>query len=269
MKGQRLRREDPVRTEPIRNFSNAFRTDPWEDPDRYGTGDPCGPGPAGDAGRYRDRASWNDVVSRGVELGYQVIEDQIRQGQRVARDLNDRPYDVGRMSDDLWEVTERSFRYYSEATNLWMQFLTGMSWMGGPGMGGPWTRPWGRPGDRRRPEEAASAPSPAESGWRRVAVAFEVDSLRPVSVELDLHTPGDVALPLAAVGLQSLEGHTALTEITFEPGVVREGVRLRLRIPDDQPAGFYTGVVFDQRTGQSQGTLSVRVSERVERVERD
>lgn len=257
VRGQRLRREDPVRTEPIRNFSNAFRSEPWEDPDRYGPGDPSGPGPAGPAGGERSRTSWSDVVSRGVELGYQVIEEQIRQGQRAARDLNDRPYDIGRMSDDLWEATERTFRYYSEMTGLWMQLLAGMPWMS-PAMGA-WTRPWGRPPERGQEPE----PRPAESGWRRVAATLEVDSQRPVSVELDLHTPGDADLLLGTLGLHSLEGHKPLTDITFEPGVVRDGVHLRLRVADDQPAGFYSGAVFDQRSGRPQGTLSVRISERV------
>jgi hypothetical protein len=194
------------------------------------------------------------VVSRGVELGYQVIEDQIRLGQRVASGRNDRPYDFARMGDDAWEVTERAVRYYTEMSNLWMQFLTGMSWLG-PWAGGPWGRP---PGRHREEHE----PWRDESGWRRVAVALAVDSLQPVSVELDLHTPGDLHVHLATFGLVSAEGHPPLTGVAFEPGAVSDGVRLRLRVPDDQPASLYTGAVFDQRSGQPQGTLSVSISGR-------
>jgi hypothetical protein len=241
--GRRLRREEPVRTEPIRDFSNVFRS--AEAAEAEG-----GPEPP--------RQPWQDVVSRGVEMGYRVVEDQIRHGQRVAREVNERSYGFGRVGNDFREVTERTFRYYSEMTSLWMQLLGGV-----PGMG-LWPGPWGGPPPQEGPAPAAWGPErrPMEHRW---SVAVELDCDRPVTVGLDLHSSGE-SPALATHGLQALEAGTPpLSFIVFEPVTEsgRDSVRLRIAVPKEQPSGVYTGAVFDARTGQGQGTLTVQLFERV------
>lgn len=76
MNRPRHRRRDPQRTGPIRNIGKVLRDeDPWRD---------------------FERRDW-DAASRGVREGYRVIDEQIRRGQRMARELDDHePWSGGR-----------------------------------------------------------------------------------------------------------------------------------------------------------------------------
>lgn len=69
MNRPRYRRRDPQRTGPIRSSGKVLRDeDPWRDFDRQD----------------------GDAASRGVREGYRVIEEQIRRGQRMAREERQR-----------------------------------------------------------------------------------------------------------------------------------------------------------------------------------
>jgi hypothetical protein len=70
---ERIKRPEPERTQPIRNMSTVF-------------GAPARSTPPG-AGRDSPRAAAADPVSRGVEAGYRVIDEYMRQGQSVARTM--------------------------------------------------------------------------------------------------------------------------------------------------------------------------------------
>jgi hypothetical protein len=77
-------------------------------------------------------------------------------------------------------------------------------------------------------------------------------------VTLDLKLGIDPA-KVTTAGLYSLGGDAnPLTEISFGLGEGR-APELRVRIPPDQPAGTYSGVIVDLATHEPRGTLSVRV----------
>ncbi|MFT3768299.1 MAG: hypothetical protein QM820_22850 [Minicystis sp.] len=86
MTRERIKRPEPERTQPLRNWSGAFGSpgQPGSASMPPGQGVPPGfsgsvppyPGPPGAA---------RDPVSRGVEAGYRVIDEYLRQGQAVAR----------------------------------------------------------------------------------------------------------------------------------------------------------------------------------------
>ncbi|APR81142.1 Hypothetical protein A7982_06489 [Minicystis rosea] len=75
MTRERIKRPEPERTQPIRNWAGAFGT-----PGAAETPPPGVPfrGPP-------FQGSPQDPVSRGVEAGYRVIDEYLRQGQAVAR----------------------------------------------------------------------------------------------------------------------------------------------------------------------------------------
>ncbi len=87
---QRLRREDPVRTEPIRNWSTLYRR-----PNSWGFRIPSANPQAAD--QVKHSLSENNVVSRGIEIGYRVVEEHIRQGQHVAQPIHTRSSRPGQM----------------------------------------------------------------------------------------------------------------------------------------------------------------------------
>lgn len=244
---ERLRREDPVRTRPIRNWSALC----WpEDPAR--TGDPSAhQGPAGsEAGR-----SPFDAVAHGVKLGYKVIDEHISQGQRIAREINDRTYETRSMGNDLWEFTERTLAYYGDLTSMWLKLMG--SFAEGDALRNPFASGQGADGASVPPPRSAGNDAPPDA--EPLAVSIEVSSARPARVTLELH-PRSEALPLATHGLRALDPEKPpLTDVAFETDA--EGrPSLSIRVPEDQAADLYTGVVVDRNTGQSRGTLSVRVT---------
>src|SRR5262245_58649793 len=87
----RFHREDLVRTRPIRRWST-----PHHQSNSWGTHSPSDcQEPTKDG---TTTAPPDEVVARGVRLGYRVVEEHLRQGQQVAQQLNTRSYDVGKMS---------------------------------------------------------------------------------------------------------------------------------------------------------------------------
>ena len=62
-----------------------------------------------------------------MELGYRVIEEHIRQGQRVAQKLNDRTYGPGDMGADLQELTQRVMRDSADFVALWFDLVGSMT----------------------------------------------------------------------------------------------------------------------------------------------
>ena len=76
---ERRRRPDPARYGPNRSFSGAFRSDPWsqrEDLWRERFGD----GP--------ERRNGTSAAGEGVRVGYDICEEQMRDGWRAAENYN-------------------------------------------------------------------------------------------------------------------------------------------------------------------------------------
>lgn len=237
---ERLRREDPARTGPIRNWSNLYRrSDSWDFPQP--------PGQPTSDGDGRGGASPSDAVRHGVELGYRVIEEQIRQGQRIAEQLNHRAYDSRAMGSDLREVAERAWRYYADLGALWVDFLASLA--GDGELVRRLFATW------QRPDVAAAAP-PSSNG--AVAISVEVSSVRPARVTLDLR-PHSEGMALVCRALHDVDAaKPPLTDVAFALASGVPGVSVR--VPEGQPAGVYIGAVVDVATQEPRGTLTVRVS---------
>ncbi|HSP99393.1 MAG TPA: hypothetical protein VL049_19395 [Candidatus Dormibacteraeota bacterium] len=234
---EHLRRKDAVRTSPYRNWSTLFRpADPCAAGDRHAASE-NGSGAAASE-------SWSDVVSRGVDLGYKVIDEQIRQGQRVAEQIGSQSYGPWAMGGDAQELGERLLRSTTDAMALWFELLTGV---------------FGR-ADLLRPfAREATAPGHAPVAVP-TAVSVEVASARPARVTLELQ-PNCAAHPLAAFELRALDASKPpLSDVAFDADPSGKLVSVRVHVPDGQAPGVYSGVVVDRESGQPRGTLSVRVA---------
>jgi len=231
---ERLHRDDPVRTSPYRDWSTLFRS-PGPGRDAGAAAGDGGRGPMGD---------WGDVVSRGVELGYRVIDEQIKQGQRVAEQLASQSYGPSAMGSDTQEIGERFMRSSADALRLWFELLTALF---GRDLFGAML-----PGGQR-----------PDAGTARAAgrIAVEVASVRPARVTLDLQ-PGSAGRALLVHGLHAVDPTaTPLTDVAFDMDPSAEMVGVRVRVPEGQAPGLYAGVVVDRETGEPRGTISVRVAE--------
>jgi hypothetical protein len=232
---ERLRREDPARTGPYRSWSTLFGPPAPGEPGRGpSTGEGPAPGPGGE---------WSDVVSRGVELGYRVLEEQVRQGQRVAEQMATQSYGPSAMARETQEIGERLLRSSADALALWFELLTSV---------------FGR-GDVFRSLAPDARRAAGTTGLPASRVSVEVASVRPARVTVDLQ-PGAAGRRLVVHGLRAMDAAIPpLTDVAFDADPSGEIVGVRVRVPDDLPPGVYAGVVLDRETGEPRGTLSVRI----------
>lgn len=243
---ERFRREDPERTEPHRHWSNLYRSS-----ESFDARD--APGAAESSDGAKQAESWSDVVSEGVRLGYRVIEEQMKQGQRVAEQISDPGYGPAAMSGDVREATERMIRYGGDLVALWIEFVNSTMANGDfiRSLGASW----------QAAARGVAVPFPADQGMAPTSISVDVCSIRPVRVTLDLK-PNAAGRALATHGLRAPEVEKpALTDVTFEAGPDGVLPRLRLRVPEGQPPGLYTGVVVDKRSGELLGTMTAELSE--------
>lgn len=255
MTRKRKTRPEPEREGYDRGYSTSFRdSDSWDWPGQ-GDGDERTQGDGSGNGGAEDRAGWTDAIGDGVRMGYRVIEEQIRQGQRVAEQINDRFYQsgpggMGAMGGP--DITQKMWRSYWDLAAMWWDFMGSMTG-GGTGFRGQppgWGNGQSNDGYSGHPGE------PAEG--ERLDLAIEVESERATRVGLVLnHLRGCrslVALKLHGPGDAVLGG-----EVEFGPIVDGAPLRVEIRVPADQAPGAYSGRVVDGSSGEHLGTLTVQV----------
>ena len=208
---ERLHRQEPARDRPIRDFSTYART--------HGLGGRPAPG--------------DDPISQGVRLGYSVLDEQMREGQRLAERLRGRG-PAGAAPVDFGALIERALNIYRDIGAL--AFAATEALARNPGLGG-------------RPAAASPEPPPQAAA---PGFTLDVRSSRRVSIKLDLR-PGARAPRVGPL-------QAAFGEAPAIAGVGLEGETLRLDIADEQPAGVYNAVVDDADSGEPAGTLTVRIA---------
>jgi hypothetical protein len=250
---QRLRREDPKRTSPIRNWSTLYRS-----ADSWGKDDPATQ-PAAEEGT-NPHSTPLDAVSHGVTLGYQVIEEHLQQGRRIAEQINNRSYNVKGAGNDVRGLIEQLMRDSVNILSLWFNLLS--SFTGNPDLVRQFSRSDHK--DPSSPEREAfhqTTPPVEEPTPRDTTVSVEIRAHGPTQVTVNL-SPQAEQLFLATPGLHAMSAEKPpLTDITFLPGLDGNPAQLRIHVPQGHPPDLYTGVLVDRTTGLPQGTLSVRIAD--------
>lgn len=234
--GNWLRREDPERTGPIRNFSGLYQS-----------------GAHGNSNKASERAGNNGKEmetekppDEGVGLAYRVIEKHINEGKKNAEQFNSKPYTATTLTDGLQEVLERTIRSQMELLPMWINALNSAIRVDPARMGYP-------------PGSPPSAEPNGTAAKTLKGITIEVASARPVQASIQLQE-GVESSSLRTYGLHALDQNKPpLVNIVFAPmdGTIKVGIS----IPDGQPAGLYSGVIVDSGTGEARGTLSVAVAE--------
>ncbi len=241
---KRVRREPPERTEPNRNWSTLFRgadarDDAMDDMNSHGEAETPNKRPV------------EGVAAEAVVLGYKVIEEQIRQGRKIADQIAGRMSggDSNKSGDVPPALLDRMMTFYTDLGALWFEMIESVAaniastdLTGALGV----TRPNGRP-----PANGTGSSLP-----------LEIRSSRPVDVKINVDlgklAPGGAPTVLE---LRTLDPHTeAIRDIRFDERNDDWSPILRIRVADDQPAGTYSGVVIDSSTNEPIGTLCLRVS---------
>jgi hypothetical protein len=235
---KRLHRADPARTAPIRDFSKLYS--------RPETTNGAAAAKPSSSEKPRPVAAASPLAE-GVELAYSVIEKYIAEGRRTAEGLSTQPYATRAANGNLQDILERMLLVQAEILPLWVEMLATLVKVE-PLRNGYATATGARP--------HANGTNPAPT-----AVPIEVASIRPVQVSVEL-VPNSDTQSLVALALSSVaRGKPPLTQVSFVRDKAKGRVKLRVQIPDKQPAGTYAGVVVDRDSGEARGTLSVRLED--------
>ena len=238
-KRKRPHRKDPARSGPIRNFADLYRQ-----PDRA-NGNQNSEGGTSTA-QTRSKVPGSEQLSEGVGLAYRVIEKYISDGRTAAQQLSPQSYRGGTPTQPLQQLVDRMLRYQAEMLPLWLDLFGSLSRVDSFRAGPP-TPPKVR---------ATNNHAAASSG----NVSIEVTSRRPVEVSVDVDNDSTMAA-LVTPGLYALDQRKpGLTDVRFVPGNGRKRGKLSIKIKDRQPAGSYSGVMVDPRSGETRGILSVRIA---------
>lgn len=198
----------------------------------------------------------DDVVTRGVKLGYKVIEDYLRQGQRSAARFREAFQKGGSKEGKEGkgeEAVDGILRLYKDMNDLWVDAV-------GVILRSPPFLSWLNGTEQRN---SAAAPSrekePGSVNGADGALAIEIVSKRRTQVTLDLRPYPRRYTPLVRALHAPNPKIPPLTKIAFRLDKKTRDPILQLKIPGHQPAALYTGVVIDGHTHEPRGTLCVRV----------
>ena len=224
----RLRRPKPRRTAPIRGFSSSSS----------GTGTDGGQATA---------APPTDPISGAVELGYRVVDEYIRQGQKAAQRLSEGRFDPGELTADWQQQATRMAQLTTEWMSMWFNLAQRAT--AGATMQPP-----------RAAHQDVGAAAPAEhSAAEPARVRVDLHAVQPVAVTLELPI-GAANGPLVVHNLRAADAKLPrLTDVSFAPARDGETAVLSIRVPARHPVGTYTGAIVDAQTNRTVGRLSVRI----------
>jgi hypothetical protein len=237
---ERLHRKDPSRTEPLRDWSRLLNPGSRTPPDDSHPNESNGSNGA-------DGAPASDAATRAIELGYQVIEEHLAQGRRVAETFGQGTYDPKKAGAEVQEFLQRAVRYSTEIMPLWLDLMNSIA-------SSDAVRNLFSPVPT--PASAPRSDSPRGGG----AITVELHSSRPAIVSIDLKQ--GIAGALMTYGLRTTNPDVLpLNDITFLSNHGNGHPVVRISIPEKQPAGVYTGVIVESASGEAVGTVSVRLAE--------
>lgn len=215
---------------------------------------------------------WAENVDRGVKLGYKVIEDQILQGQRFAEKLGTGTYGAGVMNGDVQDLarniqkySEDSIQFYSKIIDSVTSEMSGMGskdFMSGntmnQGVQGL-MESFARVFSNGSVGETGASATPAHSpDANSINVACNVSSTRPVDININVQS-ADGTLIIDRLYEHDID-KPPLTGVTLDRDA-NSRLKLNVHITDEQPAGHYSGVIYDPVDKNHCGTLSITITD--------
>jgi hypothetical protein len=262
---ERVKRPPLPRSEPIRSWSTLFGAPSEASEAGVGPlgipGLPSMPGIGGIPGIPGMNAAAGlgpEAVRRGVEMGYRVVDEYMRQGASVANAFSNpgRPRSATGSGPgaepDLSKMTERMMQYASDFTSLWYDAM-GM-------MMGTMSQQ-ARPDASKRPSaEGVSVPdgSPPILGHSRIIL--DVRSALAAEIIVALDEPAysgalTVEVLKPRIGKSSIEG------ARVEPASEAQGpLKVHVHVASNVAPGRYTGAILDALSGKPKGRLTVTLS---------
>jgi hypothetical protein len=240
---ERRRRPPLDRTSPLRDWSALL-----------GGAAAGTPGPGDDRPRSDPASRVTDAVSKSVELGYRVVDDYLQQGQRVARRLSDGGSAPEVLATEIQDLGARMARYASDFMAAWMELIELTARGGAAPMRPSPAASHEDDGPTMQPGPAAAPrPAPPANGAR---VRIALTSALPVAVDVDFRPERVTGPAVRAHALRALEPEKPrIEEVALGGCGTAEPPTLTIRIPPDQPAGSYEGLLVDEATNRPVGSF--------------
>lgn len=184
-----------------------------------------------------------DVVIDAVEIGYDVLENNIELGRQAAERLRSAVPPRAPPAQDAKVVASRLMHLTKDLGSTWVELCVAV--LRDPDLRGLF--------DRAAPPGRAGAHGPSAPVTQRIR------SRKAVEIALALD-PAWVpsASPPKVAGLHALDGSASpIRSVAFL--VANGGLILELEVPDDQPPEVYSGAVVDTENRRAVGTLTVQV----------
>ena len=250
---ERVKRPELPRTDPIRSWSTLF-----------------GPAASGE-GPLR---SAGGSVQRGVELGYRVIDEYIKQGAAMASTFSNPRAATGGAAGapgaipgmppmaDLPQMTERMLRYATDMSSLWFDamnmMMSNLNAQAASGAAASGAAATSAPG-AGVPPNGAPHPGPG--------TAAPASSAAP-RIVLDVRSPEHAAQVIVA--LETASGEVDVEELRPVSGLEQGGIggasvrfvpggtaHVQVRVPKGLEPGRYSGAVLERGSRRPLGRLTV------------
>lgn len=195
-------------------------------------------------------AAVDEVVAHAVRVGYQVIGENIRQGRAAADRLTAGDYGVSDVPGELTQLGLRLLQLTREMSSTAFD-LVGAVFRDPTlqnAIRGSRSAPQAQPGPAR-PAAVGDVPLTCNIRGNRRAVG-EPSTLR--------HPEQATSLTIAGL-ISPNPVLPPLKNVSFSGSPDGRGIAANIVVPDDQPAGTYSGVVCDGLTHKPLGTLTVQV----------
>lgn len=195
------------------------------------------------------------IVADAVQLGYDVIEDNLALGRAAADRLSAGAYGFDHAKDDVGELSKRLVQLARDLGMVWFDLLeavvqdTTLREALKPKPKGP------------KPPSKNPRPGDPASGRPLPSVGCHVQGNDRASADPFLLSRPEGPTRLTVAGLHSpTRGLPPITKVTFVAGKDPTPIVAMIAVPPDQPAGVYNGTVCDYDTHAPLGTLTVRVT---------
>jgi hypothetical protein len=173
--------------------------------------------------------SVNRIISHAVDLGYKVIEDQIRQGRQAAERFRAGAYNSGDAEEDIKKLMERMLYLVKELGVVGFDLASAVI----------------------RDPRSSSALGGSD-------LVIETHTARPVRVKYHVDPTSSRFVPSVPALYSANRDVPPLRSVRFE---VRDNRPLLVvDIPDRQPAGIYAGAIVDMESNQAAGFISISLS---------
>jgi len=272
----RIRREDPDRAAPVRDWANLFRSAASSSTPSTNGSVKRGPthemtvagaanGPAS-ASNPAAPGSISEEAQIAIENAYRVVDEHLQEGRRAAHSRTDdarmsvpgafpaastNAAGIGLTAENIQAMVAESLRFYSTLAPLWTtvfnSIATAATAASAPDAGlaaAPLARP---------PMPGNTTTMVAEP------IIVELASTRMTRVTIDL-VPNVNPTKLATSGLHSIVPDCpSIKDLTFIVDSHSNRPVVRIRVSEDQPVGSYNGVIVDADSGDPRGTIALRI----------